>query len=555
MLSTLLMAAMMQTAGAPVVINEFSYDDSGTDDREFVELYNATKAAIDISGWKLDSADSNGPNTAYTIPANTKLAAGAFYVLGSAKVPNVTQVVGTTNLWENSDESLTLRDAKGTIIDTLIYEGNKIAASATWTKGLFETVPVWGNFASIDGLETSWSRLRDGMDTGNGRDFHLMRSTPGKSNNVTAVAKFDDNFDGGKVDDPHTGFYSTFSNCHYIDPTLAGKKNPNLIPASPQGGNALIFWDSSGGGNANFLPVAGIKDVVVECWVYLDATPEPIQGQHESWSIGVQGTTGTYYNSPDPSTKIGSNANGNTGISATYQVLDDGATLYLIDHGSGAGQIKILGQISIQAGKSDGWQRLRLEVAGDYASLRFGGNYGVADGLSLSGRISEPAEGSIYFGYREFVSNNAGARPLTVDHLTIRASKLGAEHFGKATNNSVGTPSIQIDPLPMIGARDFRILGNGMVSGGMAIYVLGTQRTSTSLGSAFPAGSTLYTTPVMLFGATTDLKGRCFMGFDIPNSSSLIGTKSVTQIFSHDPALKVQAPFGSTGGVEVVFGR
>jgi len=149
------MLAMMQGAGAPVVINEFSYDDSGTDDREFVELYNSTKAAIDISGWKVDSADSSGPNKAYTVKPNTKLAAGAFYVMGSAKVPNVNQVVGTTNLWENSDESLTLRDSKGKSIDTLVYEGNKTPATATWNKGLFEKVPVWGNFASIDGHETS----------------------------------------------------------------------------------------------------------------------------------------------------------------------------------------------------------------------------------------------------------------------------------------------------------------------------------------------------------------------------------------------------------------
>ena len=555
MLSTLLMAAMMQGAGAPVVINEFSYDDSSTDDREFVELYNASKASIDISGWKLDSADSNGPNTAYTVPAKTMLAVGAFYVMGSAKVPNVTQVVGTTNLWENSDESLTLRDAKGAIVDTLVYEGNKTSSTATWTKGLIEKAPVWGNFASIDGLETSWSRLRDGFDTGDGRDFHMMRSTPGKTNNVTAAAAIDDNFDKGTIDAAYPGLFGTFSNSHYIDPTAAGKKNPNLIPSSPQGGNALVVWDSTGGGNANFLPAAGIKDVVVECWIYIDGTPEPIKGQHESWSIGVQGTTGTFYNSPDPSTKIGSKANGNTGITATYQVLDDGATLYLIDHGSGAGTMTILGQIAIQAGKNDGWQRLRLEVAGDYASLRFGGNYGAADGVSLSGLISDPVEGGIYFGFREFVSNNAGARPLTMDRLSIRTSKMVTTHFGKATKTTVGTPAIRIDPLPQIGARDFRINGTGMVPGGFVIYVLGNSRTSTALGAAFPAGSTLYTTPIMLFAATTDLQGRSFMGFDIPNASSMIGTKSVLQIFNNDPALKVPAPFGSTGGVEMTFGR
>ena len=554
MLSSLLMLAMMQGAGAPVVINEFSYDDSGTDDREFVELYNSTKAAIDISGWKVDSADSSGPNKAYTVKPNTKLAAGAFYVMGSAKVPNVNQVVGTTNLWENSDESLTLRDSKGKSIDTLVYEGNKTPATATWNKGLFEKVPVWGNFASIDGHETSWSRLRDGFDTGDGRDFHLMRSTPGKSNNVKSVLPFSDNFDKGKIDAPHPAFYGSFDDCHYIEPTLTGKKNLNLIPASPQGGQALIFWDSSGGGNANLLATAGIKDVVVECWVYLDGTPEPIQGQHESWSIGVQGTTATFYNTPDPSGTLKFKANGNTGISATYQVLDSGATLYLLDHGDGGGTIQVLGKIAITQGKNDGWQRLRLECAGEYASLRFGGLYGGGGGTSLSGRISDPVEGGIYFGYREFASNNSLVRPLTIDRLTVRASKLAAVHFGKAVKTTHGTPVIDVDPHGLIGTNDFRAHSSSLVPGGTSVYVLGGDRKAFKLGSQFPVGSTLYTTPAFIFLASNSIQGRSAIGFDIPNSMSLIGTKVVFQVFDHDTALKVPAPFGNSDAVEATFG-
>ncbi len=554
MLSSLLMAAMMQGAGAPVVINEFSYDDSSTDDREFVELYNATKSSIDISGWKIDSSDANGANKAYTVKAGTKLAAGAFYVMGSAKVPNVHQVIGTTNLWENSDESLTLRDAKGKSIDTLVYEGNKTPSTATWNKGLFEKVAIWGNFASIDKHETSWSRIRDGLDTGDGRDFHLMRSTPGKTNNVKSVLPFTDNFDKGTIDAPHKSFYGSFDDCHYIDPTLTGKKNLKLIPASPAGGKALIFWDSTGGGNANFFATAAIKDVVIECWVYLDGTPEPIQGQSETWSIGVQGTTGTFYNIPDPSGKLTFKANGNTGITATYQVLDSGATLYLIDHGNGGGTLKVLGQIAITAGKNDGWQRLRLETAGEYASLRFGGTYGDGGGTSVSGRISDPVEGGIYFAYREFVSLNSGARPLTIDRLSIRASKLQAVHFGTAVKTTHGTPVIDVDPHGLIGTDDFRIHGSSLVPGGTSVYILGGDRKAFSLGAQFPTGSTLYTTPGFIFLTSNSIKGKSAIGFDVPNSSGLIGTKVVFQIFDHDAALKVPAPFGHSKAIEATFG-
>ena len=62
---TLLLCTFL-VGGEKVVINEFSYDDSGTDDREFVELYNASNKDIDISGWKLESNDQVGANTGFT---------------------------------------------------------------------------------------------------------------------------------------------------------------------------------------------------------------------------------------------------------------------------------------------------------------------------------------------------------------------------------------------------------------------------------------------------------------------------------------------------------
>ena len=40
-------------ASSQVVINEFVYDDSGGDDRQFVELYNSGVGAVDISGWTI----------------------------------------------------------------------------------------------------------------------------------------------------------------------------------------------------------------------------------------------------------------------------------------------------------------------------------------------------------------------------------------------------------------------------------------------------------------------------------------------------------------------
>ena len=70
------------SACAAVIINEFVYDDGGTDDREFVELYNNGASAVDISGWIVRNSDTvaaPGDNNAdFTIPASTSLAAGDY---------------------------------------------------------------------------------------------------------------------------------------------------------------------------------------------------------------------------------------------------------------------------------------------------------------------------------------------------------------------------------------------------------------------------------------------------------------------------------------------
>src|SRR5918993_1055505 len=87
--------AFSSLAHGQVVINEFVYDDGSTDDREFVELYNAGNAPVTIGGWTLGGQDGVGANTTTTITAGTTLAPGAYYVIGQTGVTNVNQVVGS----------------------------------------------------------------------------------------------------------------------------------------------------------------------------------------------------------------------------------------------------------------------------------------------------------------------------------------------------------------------------------------------------------------------------------------------------------------------------
>ena len=70
------------SSAAPVVINEFVYDDSGADEFEFVEIYNRSSTPVDLSNWTLVGDDSNGVNFTETFPAGTILNPGDFLVVG-----------------------------------------------------------------------------------------------------------------------------------------------------------------------------------------------------------------------------------------------------------------------------------------------------------------------------------------------------------------------------------------------------------------------------------------------------------------------------------------
>jgi hypothetical protein len=542
--------------GAQVVINEFQYDDSGTDDREFVELFNRSLLPVDIGGWVLDAVDPTTQNLAYTIPVGTVLAAGDYWVMGSALVPNVDQVVGTTNLWENDNEALTLRDLGGQIVDTLIYESNKGIFDPTLAEG----EGVWGNFTSIDGIETSWSRVRDGRDTDdNGDDFRLMRASPGAANALPTIDRSTLVFDAANVGDVVAEFGGSFALGRVIDPTIADVDNPNAIPASPQGGKASIYWDRSGGGNSVHQLADASTDTHLEAWVYFDAAPRPT-GESEMWSVGF-GTTGTFYNFPDPTGTLGFVANGNTGLAWTYTVDDTGGNLYLIDHGNGGlgagagSQPVTLGSIAVQAGVNDGWQRLSLSLLDGVATGRFGGSYGAVDGTTITGPASTGLRG-VYFGYREFVTTNANARPLTVDNLLIvHCGPGGVRRIGTAiANGAAQLPTIAVNG-PVRPGSTFGVDATGMVPNGIAYLFRGVERASPiTLGTSGPAGFALWIDYLDVLSVTVDPNGAASAPQVLPANATFCGIELGYQYLQIDTTIPAKLPLFHTEAVVVRFG-
>ena len=561
-----------------VFINEFSYDDTGTDDREFVELYNRGFVPKDISGWVLEAQDASGFYACYHIPRGTVIPARDYFVMGSANVPNVDLVIGSTDLFQNDNEAITLRRATlagksewrvtslasgeqtlaslappqtwfgyGNVVDTVVYESRL----GVWNPGLVEGEGIWGELVSDDAMPTSWSRIWDGRDTkNNGADFAIRPATPGTTNN-RPDPPYTAKFDGQGVGSSLSGWGGTKADPTVIDPGAVSAGNPSIIPNSPQGAEAAVFWDPAGGGNTSVHLTQLIGGATIEAWVYLESAPLG-GGEIESWSVGF-GTTG--YDAP----LFAGFPRDHAGVAWTYVRSSGGATLYLIDHndgGVGGGAItppNTLGSIAITAA-NDGWQRLRLEVDRCHALGNLGGTFGsLADGTAIRGLISHnfSARG-IFASYTE--TNASSPRPLTMDDVRIDISTSLVHKYGTATATSSGTPSLLTTSPPTVGSSVFGFSISGLVANSpSACLTMGTTRASLPLAGGLPGatqliGGTLVSTPLTVSGSGT----ASFTLLTIPGIA--LGTSCFWQVFDADPLSAPPGLFGHSQGTETRFG-
>ena len=536
---------------AAVVINEFVYDDSGADTIEFVEIYNRSAAPVDLSNWTLVGDDSNGVNFTETFPAGTVLNPGDFLVVGDPNVPNV-DITRSSGFLQNSNESITIFDDAQNIVDTLIYEANK----GVFNAALVEGEGIWGNFTCIEGNESSWSRLRDGFDTDdNGNDFRLQPWSPGASNNLpftpTLVEVFDAYAPGTEV----PGWGSSWANPLVVDPGVADANNPSAISVSPQGGFVGVLWDPSGGGDHGMLLTDPARNSSFEAYVYFPTAVTPV-GELEMWTVGF-GTSGTFYNFPDPTVALGFSANGNTGIGWTFVRDEFGATLYLIDHNNGGlgpnalSAPTVLGTIPITAGVNDGWQRLRLEVIAGTAIANFGGTYGVADGTVFTGQVGDVNRG-LYVSYREGLTALSDARPFTWDLMTVTS-----EGSARAVAYGVGCDSVTLTTTgaPTIGNSTFSldVSNSGLIP--FSFVAFGSQAVNpgldlTSLGMPGCFGYT--SLDIGLVATNPVIGGTASLPLPVPSAPAFIGSQLHAQGVGFTLANALN--LASSNGMTLFFG-
>jgi beta-lactamase superfamily II metal-dependent hydrolase len=137
-----------------VVFSEVFYDAPGSDsEKEWIELYNNSETAVNISGWTI--VDSNGTGKTYIIPAGNSIAPGKYFTIARNK-SGFTRLYGYgANLYalfpslNNKGDSLVLKDLLKEEIDRVAWEGGDRAGMP----------PGWGS-NSLPKASTGYSIVR-----------------------------------------------------------------------------------------------------------------------------------------------------------------------------------------------------------------------------------------------------------------------------------------------------------------------------------------------------------------------------------------------------------
>ncbi len=182
-------------------------ESSGTDNDEFVEIYNPTSAPIDVSNWTIDyrsSGNTNSFSTKYTFPSGIIVQSHKFYLVGGGGVANrdnstESQLLGLGN----SGGAIFLRNSSGNAIDLVGWgtavSGNYESSAASVPsenislerKANNASASVTMGIGGIDEFEGN------GFDSNNNANDFVQRTTAQPQSSTSAAEPAIDNGGNG----------------------------------------------------------------------------------------------------------------------------------------------------------------------------------------------------------------------------------------------------------------------------------------------------------------------------------------------------------------------
>lgn len=162
-----------------VVINEVAWAGSVSNSAdEWIELYNTTAAAVDLTGWRI--VDDNGAQT-YNLSGS--IPAGGYYLIERASTAtNVTHNLAVSGLsLANTGDTLELQDSTGARVDIVNSGGGAWPAGTTSGYYTMERVNSSANGDDPANWANNNGVTRSGRDSGN----QLINGTPKAKNSVT----------------------------------------------------------------------------------------------------------------------------------------------------------------------------------------------------------------------------------------------------------------------------------------------------------------------------------------------------------------------------------
>ncbi len=166
------LAGIAAATNASVTINEV-LGSTASSDTEFIELYNTTGAAIDLTGWSIELWDSDVDSTGFMgadggapYALAGSIAAGGYFTLANAQAQSflsfTADITFGANSIENSSYTMILRDGMGDIVESVFVTDSVMDVANDGTSAITPDLVVGpdGTF-----LPAGFYRVGDGSST------------------------------------------------------------------------------------------------------------------------------------------------------------------------------------------------------------------------------------------------------------------------------------------------------------------------------------------------------------------------------------------------------